>query len=270
MNRVTQATAIALVIGCSALIGAAPPRLPPDQLAKAVRNEAISIPTPGELFAALAKPGKPNWSGQYRAPIPTTYRNRAQIALNLGGLIADGFIAVEAKDSQQVKNTGSDIIKLAKALGASENLLRRGNSLNEFAENDEWDALQEELEATQNEVKTSMQSHSDQDLVILVSVGGWLRGTQVVSSAIMQNYDERSARVLRQPALVSFIQSKLNAISPELGAEPLVKDVKEKLSGVERLVSFPAAKAPTIDEVRKVRDAVGQMMETIQTKTEKK
>jgi len=251
-------------------IGAAPPRLPPDQLAKAVRHDSISIPTPGELFAALEKPGKPNWSGQYRPPIPTTYRNRAQIALNLGGLIADGFIAVEAKDSQQVKNIGSDIIKLAKALGVSENLLRRGNSLNEFAENDEWDALQEELEATQNEVKSSMQSHADQDLVILVSIGGWVRGTQVVSASIVQNYDERSAKVLRQPALVGFIQSKLNAISGEVGGEPLVKDVKEQLVGIEKLVAFPAGKTPSIEDVRKVNDAVGKMMETIQSKAESK
>src|ERR1051325_12117115 len=212
----TRVAAIASVTSICALIGAEAPRLSTDQLAKAVRNDAISIPTPGELFAALSKPSKPNWSGQYRAPMPMTYRNRAQIALNLGGLIADGFIAVEAKDSQQVNNIGSDIIKLAKALGVSENLLCRGNSLNEFAENDEWDALQEELEATQNEVKSSMQNHSDQDLVILVSVGGWVRGTQVVSAAIMQNYDERSAKVLRQPALVSFIQTRLNDISPEL------------------------------------------------------
>ena len=270
MNRVTQATAITLLIGCCVLIGAAPPRLPADQLAKAVRHESISIPTPGELFAALEKPGKPNWSGQYRPPIPTTYRNRAQIALNLGGLIADGFIAVEAKDSQQVKNIGGDIIKLAKALGVSENLLRRGNSLNEFAENDEWDALQEELEATQNEVKSSMQTHSDQDLVILVSVGGWVRGTQVVSAAIMQNYDERSAKVLRQPALVSFIESKLNDVSPELGAEPLVKEVRQKLSDVQKLVAFPPGKAPSADDVRKVSEAVGKMMDTIQSKTDRK
>jgi hypothetical protein len=61
------------------------PRLSSDQLAKAVRNDAISVPTPGELFAALGKPGKPNWSGQFRGPIPTTYKNRPQIALNLGG-----------------------------------------------------------------------------------------------------------------------------------------------------------------------------------------
>jgi hypothetical protein len=270
MNRWTRLVGIVFILACCVAIGAEPAHLPADKLAKAIRNEAISIPTPGELFAALEKPGKPNWSGQYRGPIPTTYRNRAQIALNLGGLVADGFIAVEAKDSQQVKNIGSDIIKFAKALGVSGNLLRRGNSLNDFAENDEWDALHEELEATQNEVKSSMQTHSDQDLVILVSVGGWVRGTQVVSAAIMQNYDERSAKVLRQPALVNFIHSKMNDISPELRAEPLVKDVNEQLAGIEKLVSFPAAKAPSVDEVRKVNEAVGRVMEAIQSKTEQK
>src|SRR3989442_11789601 len=159
MNRCARLAAIGCVLAACLTIGAESPRLPAEQLARAVKNDSISIPTPGELFAALEKPGKPNWSGQFRGPLPTSYRNRAQIALNLGGLIADGFIAVEAKDSQQVKNIGSDIIKLAKNFGESGNLLRRGNSLNEFAENDEWDALQEELEATQNEVKFSKKNH---------------------------------------------------------------------------------------------------------------
>jgi hypothetical protein len=267
MIRLTRLGAISLTAMILAATGAETGRLPADQLAKAARSDSISIPTPGELFAALEKPGKTNWSGQYRGPMPMTYRNRAQIALNLGGLIADGFIAVEAKDSQQVKNIGSDIIKLAKALGVSENLLRRGNSINEFAENDEWDTLQEELEATQNEVKSSMQSHSDQDLVILVSLGGWIRGTQVVSGAIMQNYDERSAKVLRQPALVSFMKSKINEISPQLRSEPLLRDVSEQLTGIEKLVSFPAGKAPSADEVRKVNEAVGKVMEKIESKT---
>ena len=266
MIGLTRFCAIGLAGIIFAASGAETGRLPADQLAKAVRTDSISIPTPGELFAAIEKPGKTDWSGQYRGPMPITYRNRAQIALNLGGLIADGFIAIEAKDSQQVKNIGSDIIKLAKALGVSENLLKRGNSINEFAENNEWDTLQEELEATQNEVKSSMQSHSDQDLVILVSLGGWIRGTQVVSGAIAQNYDERSAKVLRQPALVKFMQSKINEISPELRSEPLVKDVSEELTGIEKLVSFPADKAPTVDEVRKVKEAVGKVMEKIENK----
>lgn len=247
-----------------------PAPIPPDQLARAIKTDSLTIPTPGELFAAFEKPGKPDWAGQYRTPIPVTYRNRAQIALNLGGLIADGFIAVEAQDSQQVKNIGTDIIKLAKALGVSENVLSRGNSINEFAENSEWDSLQEELEATQNEVKTSMQSHSDQDLVILVSLGGWIRGTQVVSASIIKNYDERSAKVLRQPAVVSFIHSKIAEIGMELRSEALVKEVNSQLPALEKLVTFAAGKAPTLEEVRKINQAVSKLMEAIQNKPEVK
>ena len=269
MRPVRRFVVIAFLLGCCAAIGAEPARLPADQMAKAIRNDAISIPTPGELFAALEKPGKPNWVGQMRGPISTSYKNRAQIALNLGSLIADGFIAVEAKDSQQVKNIGTDIIKLAKALGVSENVLSRGNSINEFAENDEWDALQEELEATQNEVKSSMQSHRDQDLIILVSVGGWIRGTQAVSSAVMQNYDERAAKVLRQPALVSLIQSKIADISQDMRDEPLIKDVSGELPAIEKLVTFPVGKAPSADDVRKVNEAVGKVMSRIQAKDAK-
>jgi hypothetical protein len=271
MSRRGRFLGAACVFAAGLSIGAAEaPHLPAEQLAKAVRNDSISIPTPGELFAALEKPGKPNWSGQFRGPLPTTYRNRAQIALNLGGLIADGFIAIEAQDSQQVKNIGTDIIKMAKALGVSENILSRGNSINEFAENSEWDALQEELEATQNEVKTSMQTHSDQDLVILVSLGGWIRGTQVVSAAVMQNYDERSARVLRQPALVNFMHTKVDDISPAMRDNPLVKKVNEELVAIEKLVAFPSGKAPTADEVKKVNQAVGHVMQEIQEKSDSK
>lgn len=261
--------ALILLAGAAAFASPETPALTPEQLAHAVKSDTLTIPTPGELFAALTKPGKPDWSAQFRGPIPMTYSNRAQIALNLGGLIADGFIAVEAQDTQQVKNIGTDIIKLAKALGVSENVLSRGKSINEFAEHNEWDALQEELEATQNEVKTSMQSNSDQDFVILVSLGGWIRGTQVVSGSIMQNYNEASAKVLRQPALVAYIQSKVNEMSPELRDQPLVQSVSRQLSDIEKLVSFPNGGTPTAEEVRKLHDAVTRLMNEIQSKQER-
>ena len=72
------------------------PQLSPQTLAQAATPDSFTVPTPGELLAALNKVGKPNWQAQYRQPIPTAYTSRPQIALNLGGLIADGYIAVEA------------------------------------------------------------------------------------------------------------------------------------------------------------------------------
>lgn len=257
---------IFLAATASITAAADPPPLTPEQISGAIRTDTISIPTPGELFAALSKPGAPNWAAQYRGPIPTSYRNRAQIALNLGGLIADGFIAVEAQDGQQVKNIGTDIIKLAKALGVSENVLSRGKSINEFAENNEWSALQEELEATQNEVKTSMQSNRDQDLVILVSLGGWIRGTQVVSGSVMKSFDENAARVLRQPALVSFMQSKIKDVSPEVQGEPLVKSVSSQLAEVQKLVTFAEGGTPTAEDISKLNAAVTRLIDEIQHK----
>ncbi len=243
-----------------------PAGLSPAEMTQAVRTDEVTIPTPGETFAALGKPNKPDWTGAFRGPIAMNYKTRAQIALNLGGLIADGFIAVEAQDSQQVKNTGGDILKMAKALGVSENILARGNSINQFAENDEWPALQEELEATQNEVKTSMQTHRDQDLVILVSLGGWIRGAQVVSAVVAKNYDEHLAQVLRQPELLRFIHAKLTQVSPDLQNDPLVRTVDTQLQGIEKIVATPFGKSLAPDDVKGLQAAIDQLMQVIQEK----
>lgn len=244
----------------------APVGLSSEQLAKAVKTDSVTIPTPGELFAALSKPAKPDWAARYRGPIAMNYKTRAQIALNLGGLIADGFIAIEAQDTQQVKNIGGDIVKMAKALGVSESILARGNSINQFAENDEWATLQEELEATQNEVKASMQTHRDQDLVILVSIGGWIRGTQVVSAVVEKNYDAKLGQILRQPELLRFIRAKIGQVSPDLQNDPLVKSVNTQLGGIEQIVARPFGEGLSLAEVTKLSASMDKLMQEIQKK----
>ena len=174
MIRLVTLPMLALVAAISAAAAEEGQRLSSDQMAKAVKSDSITVPPPGELFAALGKSGKINWSAQYRAPIPVTYGNRAQIALNLGGLIADGFIAVEAKDGQQVKNIGADIMKLGKALGVSEQLLGRGKSLNEFAESNQWDTLQEEdgSDAKRGEILNAIARRPGPRLSLLRLAGG--------------------------------------------------------------------------------------------------
>ncbi|MEI8342974.1 MAG: hypothetical protein WCH43_15735, partial [Verrucomicrobiota bacterium] len=237
-----------------------------EDLAKSVKLDALTIPTAGELFTALNKVAKPNWQQQYRKPIPTAFTSRPQIALNLGGLIADGYIAVQAEDSQQVKNIGKDIVALAKTLGVSENVLRRGKCISDFAENNEWNALKEELEATQNEVKQAMEEQHDEELITLVTLGGWIRGTEVVSAWISENYQPAAAKLLRQPAIVAFLQNKLQALPDKAKSDPLVLDVASKLDGIEKLLSFPSDKTPTLEEVKALNAATAELVKEISTK----
>ena len=165
-----------------------------------------------------------------------------------------------------MKNTGKDIINLAKALGVSKDVLGRGNSISDFADKNEWNTLKEELEATQNEVKIAMTDQHDDELVILVTLGGWIRGTEVVTSWIAEHYTPETAKLIRQPALVAFLRSKLAALPPKTLADPLVQTVDTQLAAIEKLVSFPPETMPTVDDVKKLRDAASGLVKEITSK----
>ncbi len=245
------------------------PALTAADLAAAVRSDEVSIPTPGELMAALDKQGKPDWAARIRPPITTNYSRRAQMALNLGGLIADGYIAVEAEDAQQVKNLGRDILEIAKALGVPKEIRDRGKSLTEKGEEKRWDVLREELEATQNEVKQSLAANQDQSLIQLVTVGGWVRGTEVVSAAIAEKYTEAGARLLRQPAIAESLTTRLKALPEKLRDDPVVKVVTEKLDQIARLVAFPRESAPPVEAVKQLNELASELIRIISTKEKK-
>jgi hypothetical protein len=245
------------------------PPMTREQLAGAAHTDTLSIPTPGELMAALQKQGKLDWSSQFRPPISTIYSSRPQMALNLGGLIADGYIAVEAEDAQQVKNIGKDIVSLARPLGVQQDIINRGKSLNEFAEQNKWDVLKEELEATQNEVKIAMGENKDQNLVTLVTVGGWIRGTEVISGYIAQHYTEASAKLLRQPAIVHFLNSQLAEMPDKMRDDPTVRKTRTMLKEIETAVSFPADAAPDAEAVKKLNALASELIKEISKKPAK-
>src|SRR5215207_6512689 len=246
---------------------AAPPAaLTKEQIATAVADERISLPMPGELFAALDKQGRIDWSALLRKTPSGTFTSRQQIALNLGALVADGYLAVEAQDKQQVKNIAKDIRALAKGIGVSEGLVSRGSSIVQFAEAGQWETLREELEATQNEVIAAMVVHKDQDLVTLVMLGGWLRGTDVVSAYIASHYAGENARVLRQPAIVDHFVQKLATMPKKLTDTPLIAAVRLTLFDIKKAVTFGPDVTPTEDDVKKLSELASGMLKTISTK----
>lgn len=258
-----------VLILLGALARAETPALTAAEIAAAVRIDEVSIPTPGELMVALGKQGKPDWAARIRPPINTNYSRRAQMALNLGGLIADGYIAVEAEDAQQVKNLGRDILEIAKALGVPKEIRDRGKSLTEKGEEKQWDVLREELEATQNEVKQSLAANQDQPLIDLVTVGGWVRGTEVVSAAIAEKYTEAGARLLRQPGIAKSLTGRLRALPEKLREDRVVEEVAEKLDQIARLVAFPREGAPSPEAVKQLHALAAELIKIISTKEKK-
>jgi hypothetical protein len=221
---------------CAGSVQAQSDGLTPDEMASVVVLDSVSIPTPGEFFAALNKVERPNWIQLRRDGAAPATTNRAQTALAVGTRVADGFIAVEAQDGQQVRNIGKDIIELSKKLGVSQSILARGNSISDFAENNDWSALREELDATENEVKLQMIEQKDTDLITLVTIGAWLRGLQVASEVVSENYKEESAALLRQPAIAEFLLTRVDTLPDRLKNDELVGKIREGLVTIRGLV----------------------------------
>ncbi len=233
-----------------------------DQLGRDHRADA------GRAFCrAINKQCKPNWGAQARGPINTAYSDRAQAALNLGGLIADGYVAVEAQDGQQVKNLGRDILALAKnARRQPGNPGPAREASSSSLTTTTGTRSSEELEATQNEVKQDMDALHDEELVTLLSLGGWIRGTQVVSDVVLKNFSQQTSCILRQPALVGYLRAKLDKLSPRAKDSPLVKQVNAGLVDLAQLVSFPLGITPTKEQVQALHDKSSALVATIAKK----
>jgi hypothetical protein len=236
--------------------------LTPAEIKSVIVLDEVSLPTPGEFFAAINKLDRPNWSQlAARKPGPLATSNRAQSALNLGTRVADGFIGVEAQDGQQVKNVGKDIIDLAKGLGVSQSILARGNSIADFAENNDWSALKEELDATENEVKHQMSLQKDDELVVLVTTGAWLRGIQAASTVVNSNYLPWSARLLRQPAILEYLIGRLDVLPNRLKSDALVEKVRNGLIEIKAAVA--PSTPPTAETVKTIQQTTTQLVDAI-------
>src|SRR5438270_10994239 len=121
----------ALLAAMSLCVRAAevPKRVDVKQLSKKV--EDVVVPLPNEVFGALNKLGGVNWREYVRNDKGSNFTERPRIALLLGAVIADGFIAVQAEVASTVKEIGQRVLALAKGIGVGDTSTTHGQQYTE-------------------------------------------------------------------------------------------------------------------------------------------
>lgn len=242
---------LALASGLACAVHAAP-----SAEEKSGQATGLTVPTPAEFFAALDKAVKPDWASFYRDPVPTVYSVRPLTAVNLGALVTDGYLAVEAQDGQQVKNTGKDIITLARALGVGEHVLARGKSIGDFADKNDWSALKEELDATTNEVRLAMAGQHDEGLAALITAGAWVRALHVGGRAAELSGEPSADELLSQPGLLAALRADLEKLPEKDRDVPAIKSTREVLAALEERMKVPKGGPKAADVVKIAGDFV--------------
>src|SRR5947199_8125640 len=239
----------------------APQRIDIKQLSKTV--EDVVVPLPNEIFGALNKLGAVNWKEHVRTDKGARFTDPPRIALLLGTVMADGFVAVEAEDAPAVKESGQKVLTLAKGIGVGNSITPHAKAITEAADKRDWESVRQEHDRTQNSVQQAMNEVHDEKLSQLVSLGGWLRGTEVLTSVVTKHFSPDGAELLHQPDLLSYFQTRLERM-PEYKV-PILHEIQEALVDVKPLIDVGNRPIPR-ESVKKINDITTRLGNGIVTR----
>ena len=221
-----------------------------------------TAPSVAEIFQQLDDL-KPLPYEQLKRDFPqAAHATREQMGMVFGGLVADGFLIVEAKKSNLVEDLGRVLLRQARSLGVGDRVMRHSASLTELGKKGDWAAVRKELISTQQDVEEAMTELKDQKMAHLISLGGWLRGLEICAGAVESNYTPDRAAVLWQRDLINYFAEEMKTLPPTIAHKPLFDKVRAGVNSIRDLLNRAPEKL-SLDDVKALRAQAKDVNATI-------
>jgi hypothetical protein len=230
-------TAATLLFGLAPVRGQAPPENPAEHEREELGVNPYTAPSVAEIFQQLDDL-KPLPFDQLKRDFPqATHASREQMGMVFGGLVADGFLIVEAQKKNLVEELGRVLLRQARSLGVGDRVMRHSASLTELGKKGDWPAVRRELISTQQDVEQAMTELRDQKMAHLISLGGWLRGLEICAGAVESNYTTDRAAVLWQRDLINYFAEEIKTLPPAVAHKPLFEKVRAGVGAIRALLN---------------------------------
>ena len=226
------------------------PESPMDHEREELGVNPYTAPSVADIFQQLDDL-KPLPFEQLKREFPqATHSGREQMGLVFGGLVADGFLIVECQKKNLVDDLGRVLLRQARSLGVGDRVMRHSASLTELGQRGDWAAVRRELIATQNDVEQAMTALRDQKMAHLISLGGWLRGLEIASSAVESKYTPERAAVLWQRDLINYFAEEMKTLPPSLAHTPLFEKLRAGIDAIRTLLNHASPDKMSLSEVK--------------------
>lgn len=188
-------------------------------------------------------------------------QDRADLAIELGFLIADGFLVVQAEQLEKVQDLANDLTRYGKALGAGDRVNRHAASLLENAKNKNVDQIKKELTATQRDVEAELVSLRDADLANLISLGGWIRALEVSTVAVDKQFSPERARKVMREDIADYYTESVAGLQPKISERPNYLAMRDVLAGLRTEMVLEEGKEPTPEMMADIRKQAAKLVE---------
>ncbi len=204
--------------------------------------------------------------------IPEEYvlRNRPErmptdtgnLALEMGYLMADGFIAVRSGHMNDIKPIALDLSRYGMAMGVGDRMNMHSACLLENAEKGQLEKFKENLSATQSDVNAELTALRDPDLAHLIALGGWIRALDASAAAIESRFDAAQAATIFYADAPEYFDEVLGYLNPQTGSKLKVARMRALLREMAAQMKLAPGEAPSIEKVRALR-AITQRLSTL-------
>ncbi len=201
--------------------------------------------------------------------IPEEYvlRNRPEklptqagsLALEMGYLLADGFIAVRSGHMNDIKPIAMDLTRYGKALGVGDKMNIHSAGLLEHAEKGHLSEFKRILASTQSDVNEELSALRDPDLSHLIALGGWIRALEASAVALVENFDTEKAKVIFYPDAPEYFCEILQGINPRTAKRMEIEKMSQLLTELVELMTLQPEEAPTAEKVNALLNKVSEL-----------
>lgn len=223
----------------------------------------FTTPSIRKIFGLLEALGTLPYE-KLKRPVPkSTASDRSLVALSLGVLIGDGFLAVQTEKVSDLEDTGRAVLKHAKLLGAGARVTEHAKSLLENSTLGDWKTLREDLAGTQKDVESEMVLLRDTEMAHLISLGGWLRGLQIASGTAEEPFSPERASLLARTDLLEYFSAILAELHPSLQKRPHIQKLRAGLEDIRALIDVPAGKPFELEQVKKIYQKSSELVKLV-------
>lgn len=178
------------------------------------------------------------------------------LALEMGYLLADGFIAVRSGHMNDVKPIALDLTRYGKAMGVGEKLNVHSAGLLEHAEKGQLEEFKRILTSTQSDVNAELAALRDSDLSHLLALGGWVRALDAAAAAIESRFDARQAAAIFYPDAPEYFNEILQGLAPRTARKLKVEQMRRLLEELTGLMTLAPGEQPTPEKVHAIHQTV--------------
>jgi len=229
---------------------------------KAMFSKNVVIPMPSEVIVALDKLTDVKWKTVVDFNTGAAYTENYKLALNLGVRVADGFVAIQAKDKKNVGEMFAVSKTIAENFGAKSQVFASKDEVVKLIDKNDWKALRFKLDDMHLKVQAEMKKYHP-DFVVLASIGGWLEGLNAVSTTLNTKYKAEASNLLYQPKLVEHFIAELDKLQDQNKNYPLVKEIREALPKIAKLCDVGADKPVSKENVAELAKISNKLVKSI-------